>query len=132
MVSSVSNGTNGAHGNSRDVASTDPAVYVSSRLAPIVTISYTDNLERYSEYATRWPSVPIDEAGWIQRAQEVADVFAVDAAVRERENKSPRAEIALLKYAGLLKVLGPQEYGGGGQPWSVAYKMIRKVAEADG
>jgi alkylation response protein AidB-like acyl-CoA dehydrogenase len=89
-------------------------------------------LERYSEYATRRPSVPIDEVGWIQRAQEVADVFAVDAAVRERENKSPRAEVTLLKYAGLLKVVGPQKYGGGGQSSSVAYKTIRKVAEADG
>ena len=87
---------------------------------------------RYSEFETKWPQIPQDEAGWLQRAQEVADVLAIDAVVRDRENKSPRAEIALLKYAGLLKLLGPKKYGGGEQPWSVGYKAIRKVAEADG
>ena len=87
---------------------------------------------RYSEFETKWPQIPQDEAGWLQRAQEVADVLATDAVVRDRENKSPRAEIALLKYAGLLKLLGPKKYGGGEQPWSVGYKAIRKVAEADG
>jgi alkylation response protein AidB-like acyl-CoA dehydrogenase len=76
--------------------------------------------------------LPQDEAGWLQRAQDVADVLVVDAGVRERENKSPRAEIALLKHAGLLKLLGPKKYGGGEQPWSVGYRAIRKVAEADG
>ncbi|KAH7077155.1 acyl-CoA dehydrogenase/oxidase [Paraphoma chrysanthemicola] len=111
-TSNGSNGTNGAQGNARDVPSTDPAVY--------------------AEYEKKWSSVPQDEAGWLQRAQEVADVLAVDAGVRERENKSPRAEVALLKHAGLLKLLGPKKYGGGEQPWSVGYRAIRKVAEADG
>jgi hypothetical protein len=99
-------------GNSKDVAFTDPTVY--------------------SEYGGKWSSLPQDEAGWIQRAQEVADVLSVDAGTRDKENKSPRAEIALLKHAGLLKVLGPKKYGGGEQPWSVGYLLIRKVAEADG
>ncbi|KAF7441960.1 Thermophilic desulfurizing enzyme family protein [Pyrenophora tritici-repentis] len=112
MVASNTNGTNGAHGNAKDVESTDPAVY--------------------SEFETKWPKIPQDEAGWLQRAQEVADILAVDAVVRDQQNKSPRAEIALLKHAGLLKLLGPSKYGGGEQPWSVAYKAIRKVAEADG
>jgi alkylation response protein AidB-like acyl-CoA dehydrogenase len=86
----------------------------------------------YAEYEKKWPSLPEDEAGWLQRSQEVADVLAVDAGLRDRENKSPRAEVALLKHAGLLKALGPKKYGGGEQPWSVGYKLIRKVAEADG
>jgi alkylation response protein AidB-like acyl-CoA dehydrogenase len=102
----------GTSGNSTDVAFTDPTVY--------------------TEYEEKWSSLPQDGAAWIQRAQEVADVLAVDAGTRDRENKSPRAEIALLKYAGLLKVLGPRKYGGGEQPWSVGYLLIRKVAEADG
>ncbi|KAF2714590.1 acyl-CoA dehydrogenase NM domain-like protein [Pleomassaria siparia CBS 279.74] len=86
----------------------------------------------YSEYEQKWKTIPEDEAAWLRRAQEVADVLAIDAVVRDQENKSPRAEVALLKHGGLLKVLGPKKYGGGGQPWSVGYKLIRKIAEADG
>ena len=104
--------SNEAQRDKRDVLSTDPSVY--------------------AEYEKKWASIPEDEASWLQRAQEVADVLAVDAGTRDKENKSPRAEIALLKHSGLLKVLGPKKYGGGEQPWSVGYKVIRKVAEADG
>lgn len=86
----------------------------------------------YSEYEKKWSSLPQDQAGWAQRAQEVADVLAADAVQRDQENQSPRAEVVLLKHAGLLKILGPKKYGGGEQPWSVGYKAIRKVAEADG
>jgi alkylation response protein AidB-like acyl-CoA dehydrogenase len=105
------NGGN-AEGNAQQVSFRDPSVY--------------------AEYEKKWSSVPADEASWLQRAQEVADVLAADAGLRDRENKSPRAEVALLKHGGLLKVLGPKKYGGGGQPWSVGYKLIRKIAEADG
>lgn len=94
------------------VPSTDPAVY--------------------EEYATKWATLPGDEAGWIQRAKDVAAVLELDAAVRERENKSPQAEVQLLKHSGLLKILGWAKYGGGEQPWSVAYRAIREVAKADG
>ncbi|CAI6317763.1 unnamed protein product [Periconia digitata] len=86
----------------------------------------------YAEFSKKWPSLPQDETQWVKRAQEVADILALDAVQRDLENKSPRAEVQLLKYAGLLKILGPQKYGGGEQPWSVGYKVIRKVAEADG
>ncbi|KAI8935815.1 hypothetical protein NX059_007332 [Plenodomus lindquistii] len=108
----TTNGSSTQHGNAKDVSYRDPSVY--------------------SAYENKWTSIPNDEAGWIQRAKEVGDILAVDAAIRDAENKSPRAEVALLKYAGLLKVLGPKKYGGGEQPWSVGYKVIRKVAEADG
>ncbi|OAA59000.1 acyl-CoA dehydrogenase domain-containing protein [Niveomyces insectorum RCEF 264] len=86
----------------------------------------------YEEYGAAWADRPTSEAGWIQRAKDVAAVLARDAGVRERENKSPRAEVALLKHAGLLTVLGPTRYGGGGQPWRVGYKVVREVAKADG
>jgi hypothetical protein len=89
-----------------------------------------DPISSNTDYQKRWSALPTDETGWLQRAQEVADILAVDAGTRDRENKSPSAEI--LKHAGLLKVLGPKKYGGGEQPWSVGYKTIRKIAEADG
>ena len=38
----------------------------------------------------------------------------------------------MLKSSGLLKVLGPVAYGGGGQSWEVGYKVIREVAKGDG
>ncbi|KAK0649620.1 acyl-CoA dehydrogenase/oxidase [Cercophora newfieldiana] len=86
----------------------------------------------YQEFESKWATLPADAEGWIQRARDVAAVLATDAAAREKANKSPKAEIALLKHSGLLKVLGPKKYGGGEQPWSVAYKTIREVAKADG
>lgn len=86
----------------------------------------------YAEYKDKWAALPEDEAGWLQRARDVGAVLDVDAAQREKANKSPKAEIALLKHAGLLKVLGPKKYGGGEQPLSVGYKIIREVAKADG
>ena len=111
-ITNRTNGNNGQSGNAQAVDFRDPAVY--------------------AEYESKWSSIPVDEASWLKRAEDVANVLAVDAVVRDQENKSPRAEVALLKHSGLLKLLGPKQYGGGGQPWSVGYKAIRKVAEADG
>jgi len=76
--------------------------------------------------------LPTSAQGWIQRAQAVAEILDRDAAQRDIENKAPRAEVALLKSAGLLKVLGPKKYGGGEQTWDIGYKVIREVAKADG
>jgi Acyl-CoA dehydrogenase, N-terminal domain len=76
--------------------------------------------------------LPSTAEAWIERARQVAIIFAQDAAARDIENKSPKAEIQLLKSAGLLKLLGPKAIGGGGQPWDVGYKVIREVAKGDG
>lgn len=88
--------------------------------------------EVYADFASKWSTQPDDEEGWLQRAKDVAAVLLKDAGIRERENKSPRAEVALLKHSGLTKILGPKKYGGGQQPWSLGYKAIREVAKADG
>ncbi|KAJ5631680.1 uncharacterized protein N7484_011780 [Penicillium longicatenatum] len=95
-----------------DVPATDPVIYAS--------------------YAAQWATLPDTAEAWLARAREVAEVLAQDAAQRDQENKSPRAEIALLKHSGLLKLLGPKKYGGGEQPWSVGYQAIREVAKTDG
>ncbi|TVY59717.1 Dibenzothiophene desulfurization enzyme C [Lachnellula suecica] len=76
--------------------------------------------------------LPTTTEAWLERARRVSEILAVDAAARDIENKSPRAEVALLKSSGLLKVLGPKAYGGGGQGWDVGYKAIREVAKGDG
>jgi len=75
---------------------------------------------------------PKDAAGWIARAQEVADILAADAVERDRANQSPRAEVQLLKDSGLVTLLGPREHGGAGETWETAYAVIRTVARGDG
>ncbi|EKD16926.1 uncharacterized protein L3040_006212 [Drepanopeziza brunnea f. sp. 'multigermtubi'] len=75
------------------------------------------------------PSTP---EGWIERARHVSEILAQDVAARDIGSRSPRAEVALLKSAGLLKVLGPRKFDGGGQSWEVGYRVIREVAKGDG
>jgi alkylation response protein AidB-like acyl-CoA dehydrogenase len=75
---------------------------------------------------------PTDAEGWLERARDVADILAVDSVSRDRANESPFNEVALLKSAGLVTLLGPAEHGGGGQSWETAYKVIRTIARGDG
>lgn len=98
-----------------------------------IVVPQTDP-SKYAEYETKWSklSLPGNEDQWIARAREVAGILAEDATIRDQENKSPHAEISLLKHSGLLKILGPKQYGGGEQPWEVGYKTIREVAKGDG
>lgn len=76
--------------------------------------------------------LPKSEEAWLERATVVSRILAQDVTSRDIEQKIPFAEVSLLKSSGLSKVLGPVEYGGGGQPWNVAYQMIREVAKGDG
>jgi alkylation response protein AidB-like acyl-CoA dehydrogenase len=78
---------------------------------------------------TPTPATP-DE--WLARAREVRQVLAVDAAARDNAGATPYAEIALLRDAGLVTLLGPAEHGGGGQEWPLAYRVVREVAAGDG
>lgn len=88
----------------------------------------------YEEYHGRFSSesIPSSTSAWLQRARDVASILATDAAARDIDNKSPFAEISLLKSSDLLKVLGPIKHGGGGQEWEIGYKVIREVAKGDG
>ncbi|TGO49456.1 hypothetical protein BCON_0209g00020 [Botryotinia convoluta] len=87
----------------------------------------------YSEYHQKFQSaLPQNEEEWLSRASEIFQIFSKDAAKRDIDNKSPRDEVSLLKSSGLLKVLGPKKYGGGGQSWDIGYKVIREVAKGDG
>ncbi|KJX94723.1 acyl-CoA dehydrogenase like protein [Zymoseptoria brevis] len=94
---------------------------------------YTDPAVYAAEHqAFEKAGLPTTQAGWIQRAKDVAEILGRDAAQRDIENKSPQAEVSLLKSSGLLKVLGPKKYGGGEQSWEVGYRVIREVAKTDG
>ena len=48
----------------------------------------------YDEYYEKWSELPQNEESWVKRAQDVAAVLAEDAGLRDRENKSPKAEVA--------------------------------------
>lgn len=76
--------------------------------------------------------LPTTTAGWIERAQKVAEILAPDAAPRNKEQKVPIAELSLLKSAGLTKLMGAPKYGGGGQTWETAFRVVRELAVGDG
>ncbi|MFJ4997257.1 acyl-CoA dehydrogenase family protein [Microbacterium sp. NPDC088619] len=82
----------------------------------------------------RWRGAPRPQTSleWIDRAEEVADILAVDAVERDRANATPRAEVQLLKDSGLVTLLGPRDHGGAGESWDTAYRVIRAVARGDG
>lgn len=91
-----------------------------------------DDPSIYAQYKEKWSNLPPNETKWLQQTRDVAEVLAVDASKRDKEDKSPVVEVALLKHAGLLKVLGLKKDGDGEQEWSVRYKVIRHVAKGDG
>lgn len=82
-----------------------------------------------SAWADRRPPQNAEE--WLERAGEVADVLALNAVERDRAQKTPHAEVQLLKDAGLVTLLGSKKYGGGGQSWDTAYRVIRRVSQGD-
>lgn len=75
------------------------------------------------------PSTPEE---FYARAKEVSDLLAQDAHIRDRGNVVPHRQVQLLKDAGLVTLLGPKEAGGAGQTWSVAYRVVRIVAQGEG
>ncbi|MGJ7565756.1 acyl-CoA dehydrogenase family protein [Variovorax sp. GB1R11] len=75
---------------------------------------------------------PADASQWLARAGEVAAILARDQVARDRRQAVPKAEVQLLKNAGLTTLLGPVAHGGAGQSWDTAYKVIRAVASGDG
>lgn len=79
-----------------------------------------------------WADRPATAQEWEQRAYEVARILATDAAERDRANRTPYAEVALLKDARLTSLLGPAEHGGGGQEWATAFRVLRAVSTGDG
>ncbi|KAF2725377.1 acyl-CoA dehydrogenase NM domain-like protein [Polychaeton citri CBS 116435] len=90
-------------------------------------VLYTDYIKRFTS-----EQQPTSPESWISRAQSVAQILSYDAPSRDINQKIPRAEIELLKASRLTVVLGPQQYGGGGETWETGYKVIREVAKGDG
>lgn len=70
-------------------------------------------------------------AHWSGIAQQVADQLSLDAVARDRANQLPHREVQLLKDSGLVTLLIPREYGGGGGHWASALAAVRIIAAAD-
>lgn len=71
-------------------------------------------------------------AHWSAIAQSVADTLATDALARDRANATPHAETELLRSSGLLDLLVPAEFGGGGGHFESSFHAVRILATADG
>ncbi|KMO77677.1 hypothetical protein BST22_06505 [Mycolicibacterium chubuense] len=68
---------------------------------------------------------------WLEAAHSVRESLKSDAAQRDRSGAAPRAEVELLRDAGLLGIFVPREHGGGGASWSEVAAVIGAVAQAD-
>lgn len=94
-----------------------------------MSLTAIKSLEK-SAWANR--EVPQTQEEWIARAGEVADVLALNAVERDRVQKTPHAEVQLLKDAGLVTLLVNKKHGGAEQSWDTAYRVIRRVSAGDG
>jgi len=81
--------------------------------------------------ASKLAGYPATTDGWLDRARQVAEILAKDAALREREGKPPYREIQLLKHSGLVTLMGPVVHGGGGETWPTALRACREISKAD-
>jgi alkylation response protein AidB-like acyl-CoA dehydrogenase len=68
---------------------------------------------------------------WLSIADAVASRLRETAVERERAGAPPRAEVELLRGAGLLTLLNPRDVGGGGARFTDAFRVVRHIARAD-
>jgi len=64
-------------------------------------------------------------------ARELAAKLAATARDRDRLGGTPRAERALVRYSGLLKIGIPVAWGGGGASWPTIMQVTQIIAAAD-
>ncbi|MBM7368918.1 acyl-CoA dehydrogenase family protein [Gordonia hydrophobica] len=67
----------------------------------------------------------------LRRADIVAAQLRATAAERDRANKAPLAEVALLREADLLQVGEPVAYGGSGLDYAQSQQITRRIARGD-
>ncbi|RDW77974.1 hypothetical protein BP5796_05826 [Coleophoma crateriformis] len=94
----------------------------------------TEAIKAREEASLRWLSTPRPNtpSAWVERAAEASAILKTDAVERDEARKPPYAEIKLLKDAGFVNLLGPREFGGGGETWQTSYRITKEIAKADG
>ncbi|MEH2250250.1 acyl-CoA dehydrogenase family protein [Nostoc sp.] len=65
-------------------------------------------------------------------ATALAEKFAQTAVLRDAKGGTPTDELKQLRESGLLKLVLPKEYGGFGETWPNALKVVREIAKTDG
>ncbi len=82
---------------------------------------------------SRWTGTAdaAERAHWRGIAERVAAELARDALERDRANEDPTTELDLLRDSGLVNLLQPAEFGGGGAHWETAFLVIRILSRAD-
>lgn len=70
-------------------------------------------------------------ADYLETAAALARKFAEDAVERDKLGGTPKAQRDWIRESGLLKLTLPEEYGGDGQPWSLALRIVREFAKTD-
>ncbi len=68
----------------------------------------------------------------LAKAVELGDIFALDAIERDQSGGRPAEQIRLLKESGLVNLVIPKEFGGAGEPYSTAMRIVREFAKVDG
>ena len=69
---------------------------------------------------------------YLAKAAELREIFAKDAIERDQLGGRPDEQIKLLKETGLVNLLIPEEFGGAGERYSTAMRIVREFAKVDG
>lgn len=77
-------------------------------------------------------AIILDDHEALAAAERLANTFASEAIVRDRERRLPYAELDQLAASGLLAITVPREYGGAGVSTTTLAKVIARLAQADG
>lgn len=80
----------------------------------------------------RRPEVLRDDAHALETASLLAEAFAVDAVVRDRERRLPWAELERFCASGLWGITIPREFGGAGVSVETLAEVITTIGAADG
>ncbi|AYF97029.1 acyl-CoA dehydrogenase family protein [Protaetiibacter intestinalis] len=74
---------------------------------------------------------PSELAHWREVAEGVAGQLGRDALERDRRGEDPTVELELLRDSGLVNLLDPVEFGGGGGHWESAFLAVRILSRTD-
>ena len=80
---------------------------------------------------TRTAHIIRSDAEAISIARELAQRFAVDASVRDRERRLPVAELDEFSASGLWGITIPKEYGGAGVSYVTVAEVIKIISAVD-
>ncbi|EPL03536.1 SfnB family sulfur acquisition oxidoreductase [Pseudomonas sp. CF161] len=84
-----------------------------------------------SAQPTRTAHIIRTDAEAISIARELAERFAVDASVRDRERRLPVAELDEFSASGLWGITIPREYGGAGVSYVTVAEVIKIISAVD-